>query len=113
MKHVLVVALLLLSVSGMATAGESISEVATWTPSIYAHVVSSQGWKELSDTDQYRLWTTFVRVNKPPLGVVVSLKTAEKGVDGSITNISIVSVNAVCGSNGAAPNYVQMGMLTS
>ncbi|MGN6312844.1 MAG: TonB family protein [Rhodanobacteraceae bacterium] len=80
---------------------------------MYAHAVSPQGWEELSDTDQYRLWITFVPVKNPPLGMVVSLKTAEKGVDGSVTNISIVSVNAVCGANGSAPNYVQMGMSAS
>jgi len=80
---------------------------------MYASAVSPQGWKELSDTDQYRLWTTFVLVKKPQLGIVVSLKTAEKGVDGSITNISIVSVNAVCGATGTPPNYVQMGMSES
>lgn len=106
-------ALFLLSVSGAASAGQSISDVAKWTPAMYARAVSPQGWKELSDTDQYRMWTTFVQVKKPALGVVVSLKTAEKGVDGSVTNISIVSVNAVCGANGTAPNYVQMGMSES
>jgi TonB family protein len=106
-------ALLFLSVSGVANAGESISDVAQWTPAMYAHAVSPQGWKELTDTDQYRLWTTSVQVNKPSFGVVVSLKTAEKGVDGSITNVSIVSVNAVCGATGTPPNYVQMGMSES
>jgi TonB family protein len=80
---------------------------------MYADAVSPQGWKELSDTDQYRIWTTSVQVKKPPLGVVVSLKTAEKGVDGTITDISIVSVNAVCGANGTPPNYVQMGKSAS
>lgn len=113
MKRALLIALFLLSASGVAKAGESISDVAKWTPAMYAHAVSPQGWKELSDTDQYRLWTTSVQVKKPPLGVVVSLKTAEKGVDGSITSISIVSVNAVCGANGTPPNYVQMGMSES
>jgi TonB family protein len=113
MKHLLLLVLLLLSASGIAIAGESIRDVAKWTPAMYEHAVSPQGWKELSDTDQYRLWTTFVQVKKPPLGVVVSLKTAEKNVSGSIDNISIVSVNAICGPNGNAPNYVQMGMSES
>jgi TonB family protein len=80
---------------------------------MYATAVSHQGWKELDDTDQYRIWTTFVQVKKPQSGIVVSLKTAQKGVDGSITNISIVSVNAVCGANRTSPNYVQMGMSES
>lgn len=106
-------ALLLLSVSVVATGGESISDVAKWTPAMYAHAVSSQGWKELSDTDQYRIWTTSVQVKKPRFGMMVSLKTAEKGVDGSVTNVSIVSVEAVCGANGTPPNYVQMGMSES
>lgn len=112
-RSIACLAAFLLSASSAASAGESISDVANWTPSMYANVVSPQGWKELSDTDQYRLWTTFVQVKKPQFGIVVSVKTAEKGVDGSITNISIVSVNAVCGVNGAPPNYVQMGMSES
>lgn len=112
-RSVVCLAMLLLLMSSVASAGESISDVANWTPSMYANAVSPQGWKELSDTDQYRLWTTSVPIKKPQLGIVVSLKTAEKGVDGSITNISIVSVNAVCGASGTPPNYVQMGMSES
>ena len=107
MKRLLLLVLLL--VPSMAFAGESIGDIATWTPPMYANSVSPTGWKELTNTAQYRIWSTFVKVKKPALGIVVSLKTAEKGVDGSITGISIVSVDAVCGANGSAPNYVQMG----
>lgn len=106
-------AMILLPISGVTIAGASISNVANWTPPMYSNSVSPQGWNELSDTDQYRIWTTFVPVKTPQLGIVVSLKTAEKGVDGSVTNISIVSVNAVCAANGMPPNYVQLGMSES
>lgn len=111
MKRLLLIALLL--VPGLTLAGESIGDVANWTPAMYANAVSPQGWKELTDTAQYRIWSTFVQVKKPAFGIVVSLKTAEKGVDGSVTGISIVSVDVVCGANGSAPNYVQMGMAAS
>ena len=108
MKRSMFLALLLLPAFSAANAGQSISDIASWTPPMFANAVSPQGWRELSDTDQYRLWMTSIPVKRPARGVVVSIKTAEKGVDGSITNISIVSVNAVCGANGSSPNYVQM-----
>lgn len=90
--------------------GISLAYAAKIIPAQLDSLVSTSGWIELDDTPQYRLWMTAVRPVRPDSGVIVTLKEADKGIDGSVTGLHLASFNTVCGADGSAPNYAQEGI---
>lgn len=113
MKRTIVLAgtLLLALFSSISFAqGMSLTYAAKIIPAQLAGLVSPSGWVELDDTPQYRLWVTTVQPARPESGVIVTLKEADKGIDGSVIGLHLASFNTICGSDGSAPNYAQEGI---